>query len=128
MTQMCPTALSRWSRPCSMALGATRTETPVRSRRRLTPPDRRSTQRRLRSHSTASEAKIDAVPAAAALGLDTVQGIAPAELAARCRVMADGLSAKKLERWLIDENYATLVDGQLVPTEKTLAIDWSQDR
>jgi hypothetical protein len=54
------------------------------------------------------------VPATAAPELDTGRGVAPAELATRCRMHAGGLTAALVVEWLLDENYATLVDGRLV--------------
>jgi len=39
---------------------------------------------------------------------------------------ADGLTNTKLMEWLVDENYVTLVDGRLVPTERLRSLVWAR--
>ena len=66
----------------------------------------------------------DDVPATAAAELDIVRGIAPAELASRCRIYADGLGTARLRDWLVREGYAVLRHGLLVPTPALFELEW----
>ena len=56
------------------------------------------------------------------------RGMRPDELAARCKRGDRGLSAERLERWLVTENYVTVCSGLLVPTEKLRSLFWTNAR